>query len=173
MRWNVAQILRSPIGATRQYVFEEESSSLKELAAGITGSVRFMRTDVGILVTAQAKTAIWCTCSRCLVRFVEPVDVKIEEVFYSVVDPSSRARARQREESGFLIDARHVLDLTEPIRQYGLLQVPMKPLCGPTCAGLCVTCGVNLNKVSCECPKQHADPRWAGLEKVRTKLGAN
>ena len=131
-----------------------------------------MRIDVGIFVTAQTKTAVWCTCSRCLVRIVQPVDVMIEEVFYSVVDPSNRARARQREENGFLIDDRHVLDLSEPIRQYGLLQVPMKPLCGPTCAGICAACGVNLNQHLCECPDQHADPRWAGLEEVRTRLGA-
>jgi uncharacterized protein len=40
----------------------------------------------------------------------------------------------------------------ELIRQNLLLVVPIKPLCRPDCAGLCPTCGENLNVRKCTCP---------------------
>ena len=66
----------------------------------------------------------------------------------------------------FTIDEHNILDLTEAIRQYALLTVPMKPLCHQDCAGLCPTCGINLNQASCDCPPEPADPRWSELSKL-------
>ena len=36
----------------------------------------------------------------------------------------------------FIIDNNRSIDLTEAIRQYALLAMPMKPLCSPDCRGL-------------------------------------
>jgi len=36
----------------------------------------------------------------------------------------------------FTIDEHQVIDLTEAVRQYALMAVPMKPLCREDCAGL-------------------------------------
>ena len=44
------------------------------------------------------------------------------------------------------------------------LNVPMKPLCRADCAGLCPTCGANLNEGPCGCQKDEIDPRWEGLK---------
>ena len=66
----------------------------------------------------------------------------------------------------FTIDEHHILDLTEAVRQYALLALPMKPLCRQDCAGLCPTCGHNLNQGGCGCPPQGPDPRWSGLNKL-------
>jgi uncharacterized protein len=63
----------------------------------------------------------------------------------------------------FTIDERHILDLTEAIRQYTLLAIPMKPVCKTNCAGLCPNCGHNLNYGPCNCPPQEVDPRWSKL----------
>ena len=48
-------------------------------------------------------------------------------------------------------------------REVVLLDSPSTPLCRPDCAGLCPTCGTNLNEGSCDCAPPPADPRWAGL----------
>jgi uncharacterized protein len=41
------------------------------------------------------------------------------------------------EQSGkFTIDNKKILDLSELIRQYTLLNLPMKPLCRPDCPGI-------------------------------------
>ena len=56
-----------------------------------------------------------------------------------------------------------LLDLAPVVREVVLLDSPSTPLCRPDCAGLCPTCGTNLNEGSCDCAPPPADPRWAGL----------
>jgi uncharacterized protein len=73
------------------------------------------------------------------------------------------------EPGAFRIDERHIIDLSEAVRQYTLLAVPMKPLCEAACAGICPTCGKNLNLGACRCPPPEGDPRWAKLQKLLQK----
>jgi uncharacterized protein len=40
----------------------------------------------------------------------------------------------------------------------------MKPLCEENCAGLCPSCGSNLNDGPCDCKHEAIDPRWEGLQ---------
>ncbi len=35
------------------------------------------------------------------------------------------------------------------------------------CAGLCPTCGKNLNEGKCRCPKNKIDPRWSKLAELK------
>ena len=76
-------------------------------------------------------------------------------------------------EEGLRIDAHHVLDLGEAVRQSALASLPMKPLCHSDCAGLCPHCGVNLNEVRCQCQEDEGDPRWAPLRQLLTLQGAD
>ncbi len=41
---------------------------------------------------------------------------------------------------------------------------PSRSLCGPTCRGLCPTCGKDLNEGDCNCADSRIDPRLAGLK---------
>ena len=67
-----------------------------------------------------------------------------------------------------IIDAENdQVDLTLPVRQALMLEVPMKPLCSEECRGLCSSCGVNWNREICDCEKNDADPRWEGLMKLK------
>ena len=63
----------------------------------------------------------------------------------------------------FLIDDKHELDLEPAIREYGLLALPMKPLCRTDCRGLCPRCGVNQNFEACACILDEPDERLAVL----------
>ena len=49
-----------------------------------------------------------------------------------------------------------------------LLELPLAPLCRPDCAGLCPTCGADLNEGPCACPPAEGDPRWAALDALRS-----
>jgi uncharacterized protein len=69
--------------------------------------------------------------------------------------------------NAFTIDEHHILDLSEAIRQYALVNTPMKPLCKKECAGICPTCGKNLNEGKCDCPKDNIDPRWSKLAELQ------
>jgi uncharacterized protein len=168
---NVAQLLKEPVGSVRNYVVSG-AVDITESGAGnmVSGEVRLMRTDRGILVEGRLKTEAEVTCSRCLTLFSSPLIFNIEEEYFPTVDIVSGAPAAIPDEPGcFTIDRQHVLDLTEAIRQYALLVIPMKPLCRHDCAGLCPGCGHNLNLGPCNCPLEPVDPRWAVLTEVAKK----
>jgi uncharacterized protein len=60
-----------------------------------------------------------------------------EEEFLPISDVTGDLTPSSQEQSeGFTIDNKNILDLGELIRQYTLLNLPMKPLCRPDCPGM-------------------------------------
>jgi len=168
MQINVSQLLREPIGSVRDYqVNEVVDISGDGKGYQVQGEVNLLRTQRSILAKCVLGTEVELTCSRCLNLFRHLLTLKFEEEYSPTVDAVSGAPLPLPEEAGvFTIDEHHVLDLTEAVRQYTLLATPMKPLCSKDCAGLCPTCGKNLNQGRCDCPEEGADPRWSELKKL-------
>jgi uncharacterized protein len=168
MDMNVSQLLRDPIGSTRDFKIDE----LIDITADgkshkIQGDCHMLRTQRSILVKCLLNTEVELSCNRCLGKFLQPLKIRFEEEFFPTLDILSGAALPQPEESSaFTIDEHHILDLTEAVRQYALLAIPMKALCKKDCAGLCPTCGKNLNEGRCDCPGQGADPRWSKLAEL-------
>ncbi|MFC2056583.1 DUF177 domain-containing protein [Chloroflexota bacterium] len=163
---NVSQLLKTPIGTTRNCdisgIVDSEGDNHT-----VKGKVRLMRTDRGILARSTLHAESGLTCSRCLSLLNCPLTLNIEEEYFPITDIITDATLPLPDEPGcFTIDENNILDLTEAIRQYALLAIPMKPLCHQDCAGLCPTCGVNLNQASCNCPPKPADSRWPELSKL-------
>ena len=116
--------------------------------------------------------AVFSLAARAAVLFVRSLTLDIEEEYFPTTDMVSGAPLALPEEPGyFTIDEHHVLDLTEALRQYALLAIPMRPLCREDCAGLCPTCGHNLNQGACGCSHREIDPRWAKLSKLASSGG--
>ncbi len=173
---NVSQQLKAPIGSIRNYEVNE-TVNIDGVDDIVQGEVRLMRTDRGILVRGTLHTEIELTCSRCLSLFNYPLTLDIEEEYLPTIDIVTGAALPLADEPGcFTIDEHNILDLTEAVRQYALLTIPMKPLCHQECSGLCPICGANLNHSSCNCPPEPADPRWSELSKLvltNSKASAN
>jgi len=162
---NVSQLMRASIGTIRNYKIDE-MVDIAGCDRPTKGEVTLLRTDKGILVKGVLNTDIELTCGRCLNVFNYPITLKIEEVFYPTIDTTTGTSLPEPEDpDSFTINERNILDLTEAIRQYALMAIPMKPLCHEDCAGLCPTCGANLNQSPCDCPRP-ADPRWSELIKL-------
>ncbi len=166
MRINVSQQLKASIGSMRKC----EVSEIVEVSDGksmVQGEVRLIRTNRGILAKGTLHTEVEVTCSRCLSLFSCPLTLNIEEEYFPIKDVVSGDSLPLPEEPDcFTIDEYHVIDLTEAIRQYALLAIPMKPLCHGECAGLCPNCGHNLNQGPCDCSPQETEPRWSELNKL-------
>ena len=163
---NVSQQLKAPIGSVRNYEVDE-TVDMTDGSILVQGQVGLMRTDRGILTRGALQTKIEFTCSRCLSLFRLPLALTIEEEYFPTTDVLTGISIPVPDEPGsFTIDEHNILDLTEAIRQYALLASPMKPLCRADCAGLCPTCGGNLNQVQCDCPPLPADPRWSKLSEL-------
>jgi uncharacterized protein len=169
MQINVSQLLREPIGSTRDYQINEVADIYGDGEGYLVqGEVILLRTQRSILAKCALSTEIELTCSRCLRPFHYSLRLNFEEEYMPTIDAVSGTPLPLPEEAGaFTIDEHHILDLTEAIRQYALLAIPMKPLCHEGCAGLCPNCGHNLNQGNCGCPVHSVDPRWSELTKLQ------
>lgn len=172
MQFNVAQLLGEPVGATRQYALDEDIAGLDpdlEPTQPLVGSVHFLRTAEGVLVQGTLTTQVRMSCARCTKEMLVDVAVELEEEFLSLVNPRTGLPTPISADSdAFLVDEQNILDLSEAVRQYVLLALPMQPLCQPDCAGLCARCGHDLNDGPCACPPEPPDERWAVLAQLLT-----
>jgi uncharacterized protein len=171
LRFNVAQLMKDPVGSYRYVDVVADLDELvpdAELAEGverssIAGRVRLMRTNHGVLVQGSLEGETQVACSRCLAPVPVALDVQVEEVFMPTIDMATgRSIKPEEEDEALWIDEHHILDLSEVLRQDVLLELPPHVLCKEDCRGLCPECGTNLNEASCEC-KPDIDPRWSSL----------
>ena len=169
MIYNVAQLMKAPIGTSLEYDIHEDEIQLDEdiqVIGPLLGHVRFRRTNQGLLVDGWVDLTLELSCNRCLKEFEQPMHVTFEEQFYPTVDVVSGLPLPPfDEEEIFPIDEHHLVDLTEAVRQNVLLALPMVTLCREDCLGLCPQCGHDLNLGPCEC-KPEVDTRFSVLEKL-------
>jgi len=132
---NVAQLLKEPVGSSRSY---DIGGTIKEqIEACVEGKIMLIRSGRGVLIQGNLAADIKLSCSRCLENFLCPISFALEEEVLQAVDVSGDLGLPLPEESGgIIIDANGILDLGELMRQYTLLNLPMKPLCRPDCRGI-------------------------------------
>ncbi|MCH9016913.1 MAG: DUF177 domain-containing protein [Chloroflexi bacterium] len=161
-------MLKEPTGATRDYEVDGSFVGPEGGMDRAQGWVRVIRTHQGVLVRAELETLVNLTCGRCIGQFELRSDLIMEKESFPTIDPATGKTTEPPEEAEGVIhlDAQHVLDMTEVLRQYVLTEVPIKPLCCEECLGLCPGCGSNLNKEKCKCNAALADPRWVSLAEL-------
>ncbi len=165
MHFNVSELMREPSGSTRRYQVDEWVALTDADEVQVTGPISFVKADKGIWVTTQFRSHVHAECGRCLDEHLQAVDIVIDEEALPKLDPTTGSRLLNDKgaDEVLVIDEDNVLDLTEPIRQYVAIGVPMQPLCREECKGLCATCGVNWNYESCTCDNIQRDTRWGVL----------
>lgn len=146
---DVLQQVKEPAGSSRHYSITEGSDF------PIYGEVDLVRTDRGIFVSGALNVILKTSCSRCLSTVQQPLTLRIKEEYLV-----------KAEEGAFAISEGQEIDLNEAVRQYSLLEQPMKPLCREDCSGLCPGCGYNLNLGTCNCSHNDVDSRLAPLLKL-------
>ena len=132
---NVAQLLKEPIGSTQSC--DISGMIDEEVEGSVESKTKLIHTSQGILVRCELTAEVKLICSRCLDTFLVPISFSAEEEFLpasDVLGDSGLSSPEQSEE--FTIDDKNILDLSELIRQYALLNLPMKPLCRPDCPGI-------------------------------------
>lgn len=132
-----------------------------------------------LLFRGRLSGAIELPCGRCL----DPYEHALEEPLELLLEPMSNpdTRAEGTPEGGIEFDAEELelgryagdeLDFGVVLREILLFDWPLQPLCRDDCAGLCESCGVNLNSEACCCERTGARPFAAlgqMLERARSK----
>ena len=143
---------------------------------------RLSKVERRVLFEGHAVASVSAPCGRCLAAVALEVPVDFQLTFVPDDDVAQRAdEAHGDRDAGhlggsFAADAVNeetysgkVIDLDPVVREQVLLALPGYPVCSDACKGLCSVCGANLNERDCGCDRQVPDPRWAGLEKLRSK----
>jgi uncharacterized protein len=189
MQFNVAQLLKEPIGAVRRYEVVEDMGELDpdlSLLGPLVGTVQLMRIHSGILVSAHLSTPLKVTCNRCLEPIALPVRFEIEESFRPLTEvhtgrylPPEEFEGEEEdlEDEALIIDEHHILDVTEVVRQNIWLALPMYPGCNWTGNGECPNLTAYLREVNATMTLggeeaaadevENVDPRWAALLELR------
>lgn len=179
MIFNVAQLLKAPVGSTYDVDLDDaDRLELKDdeavLAGPVTGHLRLHRTNQGIFATGTVTVPVHLTCTRCLKEFDTDITFPLREEFYPTIDVVTGAPvpAPDDPELSFPINRRHEIDTREAIRQNLVLAMPMSALCREDCAGLCPQCGKDLNEGPCDCKTEVVDDRFAVLRDLLNGTGA-
>ena len=132
---NVTSLLKEPVGSSQSH--DIGGIIGEEVEGFVEGKAKVTRINKGVLVQCELTAEVKLICSRCLDSFSCPISFTAEEEFLPISDVSDDLTLSSPEQSeGFTIDDKNVLDLGELIRQYVLLNLPMKPLCRPDCPGV-------------------------------------
>lgn len=169
---NVIRELRQAMGVANEYGIDEPRLEAEDLSLhDITGSLRLIRSDRGLLAKVKATAIMDTACARCLKDIQAPIEVKYNEEYVPVIDANTGSPVTIDDPDGevFRIDKRFELDLREGLRQYILISEPAKPLCQAACAGLCANCGADLNAGAHDC-EPPTDERWSALAGIKNKL---
>jgi uncharacterized protein len=127
-----------------------------------------LEVTIGGIVAHGTVIAPWVgECRRCLGEVNGELTVPVREIYQPRSDSGPAASAADDAEEEVYPLLGDTLDLLPLARDAVLLNLPQAPLCRPDCAGLCPTCGADLNVGSCDCPPSITDPRWAALDVLR------
>lgn len=183
MRINVADI-KLEVGKHKTVELETRLETIElggqevRFEQPFTGEAEIWNVGDRLLAKVEVSGEAVLVCGRCLVEYTEPLDVSFEEEFTETVhDERQPDEEDEEDESGRSVSAYtgDEIDLTDPLRENILLDLPIKPLCDEECKGLCPTCGTNLNEGVCECEgdREVVDPRLSVLKDLLRKPDSN
>lgn len=146
----------------------EEFSLPYVVAEPLRATVFMLTQEDGVLVRGAIAGTVTVPCDRCAEQTTVVVDHRFDsfEPFpgddaAEDADIDSEVLRPVPEGKGFEIS------LSGLLWEEFLLALPVKPLCGSSCKGLCPSCGKNLNEGACSCTNEDGDPRLAILRGVR------
>lgn len=165
LRPNVGHLLKQATSFSRPLEIDLSAVTLGEDCSleQLQGQLMLTRTSQGIWVDGTLTGATTAECARCLELFTLPLNIRLQELFYY---PASNAPSL----TDYVITDDGTLNLTNPIREQLVLDVPIRPLCKPDCKGLCSQCGENLNLGECNCDQETIDPRLEGLRQLQRRI---
>lgn len=142
-RLNVGFVIHQEVGYKHEFSFEYEKIQISDDLdlRHFEGVATIGRTPQGLIVQAKFSAEINLECVRCLNEFDQNLKWNFTELY--------AFNSRSVSDSGLIIPDDAHIDLQPLIREYALLEVPIKPLCKPTCKGLCAVCGEDLNVSDC------------------------
>ena len=158
-RINVGFIIHEEVGYNHEFPFEFDKAKLDDLElTNFEGSVHIGRTPQGLVVQGKFSGDTMLECVRCLKEFTHPLEWEITELY--------AFNKKSVSETGLMLPDDAHIDLAPLLREYALLEVPIKPLHTPDCKGLSIECGQDLNEKDCGHSQHQDDSSFSVLKKL-------
>ena len=143
LRLNIGFIINAPIGYSRDFDFDLPVFKAGEdlSLADFQGLAKVGRTPQGLIVQGNFSGKVDLECVRCLTQYEQALQWEFAELY--------AFNRKSVTESGLFVPEDAHIDLQPLVREFALLEFPLKPLCKPDCKGLCIVCGQNLNERDC------------------------
>ena len=124
----------------------------------------------GADLKAQLVASVPLTCSSCLETFSWSVRSAFALVVVRLAADDDVANVNAGDAHAEAVAAPEgKIGLEDLAKEQLYLSLPLKPICTPTCKGLCPTCGANRNLDDCGCASDDVDLRLAPLLPFRRK----
>lgn len=137
--------------------------------ARIEGEVA--RAEGGYALSARAAWGGELECSRCLAPYPFAHDEEFLLLLRRRVPIAGEEVSLDREDLDTYFYDDPVVPVAPIMEERIQMAVPMKPLCGDDCRGLCPRCGTDRNLSECNCVTEFADPRWNALKVLKEGEG--
>lgn len=132
--------------------------------------IKIVKSGERVKTGGRVKTAAELVCSRCLKKFPFSVETEYALEYHPARECAEEVNVRlKKDELSALYYTEPVINLDEDVRQTIHLAIPLKPVCGENCPGLCPSCGADLNMEDCGCTDSAADPRFEKLKQLLEK----
>ena len=159
MRLNLNEIIEVP---GKSVAFECQLDAERLLVPSVVsfqGEVKaegIVKNSAGALtLLGSIKADMLRTCDRCMGDYEQSKTLALEVPLAFELEDDENPDI-------FPIEADGWLELSEVLETCFILDMEAKSLCKEDCAGLCQTCGANLNHGKCDC-RAEGDPRLAVL----------
>jgi len=126
----------------KEIVLEYEDSQFKNKSfrEATQGSIKIKLVlslvgDTNVRIKGEIKGNFELVCDRCADSFLEYKKIEFDEIFELTKEELSDK----------------MVDIDSKIRDVVVMSFPIKILCSENCKGICLGCGVNLNKENCRC----------------------
>lgn len=124
----------------------------------VPAELEITRANTGTVFSLAFTVRLHGPCYRCLADAVLELPIRARE--YQAESPDDEELMTE-----YVVG--NMLEVSTWARDAIALALPDKILCRDDCAGLCDTCGKNLNDEPHAHEEEHRDPRWAALESLR------
>jgi uncharacterized protein len=131
-------------------------------------AVTLRKVDGGLKIMGSVECRLALNCGRCLEEFTFPLSTELDvELAPKALMPSENELELKFGEMDVEYFEGDEIDLAQVVYEEVLLNIPMGPLCGEECRGLCGVCGKNRNYEPCTC---ETGPATVLAEKLKSFL---
>lgn len=172
MSISLSSIDELPVTFVEEVVLAAEQLDADQVAGPISVRLkgRILPMDGGYLVDGSMEAEGALVCSRCLVAVPWKQNDQFSVELRHPLDAAHDEIELGQDDLDVVFITDDQLDVVGLAAEQVMLNLPMRILCQPECAGLCPRCGANNNQDGCCQCEPEVDPRWEALRGLEGRM---